>query len=277
MLTYMYRPSIFFSLTFFISWVAWFLAAYVSWQPAMQQFLLPLVLLGISGPAITTFIMLIRANNASLWQDFFQRLRFSSIKKRFIPIVVFLVPCQILLAIAIAWFFGESIHQAVPATDMADQALQGITLLMSLFVIFLVGPFEEIGWRGYGIDSLRSKFSLMKTSLIFGALWGCWHLPLFLIKNGSFQEIWSFGLLHTAVYFTVFFFLTIIINWLYIKNNRSILIAILFHSICDLCIGLFHITPVTWTVLAGILLLTAVIVVRQNKDVFFKKLESSHN
>lgn len=272
--TYTYQSLKFFLVTFAISWISWFFAVWVSYQPSLQHILLPLVLGGIAGPAIATFIMLIKSKNKELWDDLFQRLRFNRIKIKFIPITLLLFPCLVLLAITISLFFGQPADQFSFVSQQADQALEGITIFTTLFVIFLVGPFEEIGWRGYAIDSLHAKFNLLQVSLIFGAIWSLWHLPPFFIHNGAFQQqIWNIGLFHTFLYFLDLFFLTTITNWLYIKNNRSILIAIFFHSAFDITIGIFHITPVTWAILSLILFVTSIIIVAKNKELFFAKSE----
>ncbi len=42
---------------------------------------------------------------------------------------------------------------------------------------------EELGWRPYGVDALRSKNSILRASLIFGSLWAIWHLPVFFIEG----------------------------------------------------------------------------------------------
>ncbi len=270
--TYKYEPLNFFLITFFISWIPWFIAIYASRQPSLQHLLLPLVLFGLSGPAIGTIIMLIKSRNKELWHDFFQRLRLTSIKREFIPIVLFLFPCSILLAITLSLFFGEPISQFSLISQSSDLLLQGKAFLIILLVLFLIGPFEEIGWHGYSIDSLREKFNLIKTSLIFSAIWGLWHVPLFFIKNGGLQkEIWDKGIPQVFIYFTGLFLITIVTNWLYAKNNRSILITIIFHSIYDVCLNFFHITPLTWFILWLILLLTSVVIIQKNKDLFFKK------
>lgn len=266
-----YTPLPFFVLTFTISWISWIFAIYASRQLSMQHLLLPFILIGISGPAVSAFIMLIKSKNKDMRHDFYQRLRPASITKRFIPIVLFLFPCQLLLAIVLSLLFGQPIEQFSIATQSPDQALQGIYFLATLFVMFLVGPFEEIGWRGYGIESLRSKYNLLKTSFMLGAIWGLWHVPLFFVQNGFFQKVWELGLLHTSIYFVNFLLITIITNWLYIKNNRSIFIAIIFHNIYDACLSMIQIPPATWLMLTLIMLLTSVIIILQDKDLFLQK------
>jgi membrane protease YdiL (CAAX protease family) len=268
--TYKYEPLDFFLITFFISWASWFFAIYASWQPSLQYLLFPLILGGMSGPTISAFIMLIRSKNKSLWSDFFQRLSFKMVKIRFIPIALLLIPCLVLLAIANSLFFGFS-SQQFSLTFPLDQALQGMNFLALLIAVFLSCSLEEIGWRGYGIDSLNSRFNLWKTSLVFAAIWSLWHVPAFFIKNGYFEkEVLSLGFMYVATYFLSLFPIALLINWLYIKNNRSILIAILFHAIMNLSYGLFQIQPFTRIIFMLLLFLVAGVVVVMNKELFFK-------
>lgn len=268
--TYNYKAVPFFLLTFLLSWALWGCAIFVSWHSSMQSLLLPLVMGGISGPALATLLLLTLSKNKELWHDFKDRLRPSCIKAKFVPLVLLLFPCQIILAVIVSLFFGQSLDQLSLIAQTSDQVLQGINVLATALVMFLVGSFEELGWRGYGIEGLRKNYSLFKASLLFGAFWGLWHVPLFLIQNGAYQEMWTVGVFHTSLYFIDLFFLTIITNWFYVKNNRSIIIAILFHSIYDLCMSMFHITPVAWIILTFILLSTAVIIVTKEKELFFK-------
>lgn len=265
-----YYPSKFFCNSLIISSAFSFLAAYLSWQESMEYLLFPLVFASMSGPTISTFIMLIQSKNKILWNDFFQRLSFRKIKLNFIPIVLLLMPCLVLLAISISLLFGFSTDQFLVSLP-ADQALQGINFLALLIVVFLSCSLEEIGWRGYGIDSLNSKFNLFKTSLIFALIWSLWHIPAFFIKNGYFQQqVLNLGFMHVAIYFLSLFPVTILINWLYVQNNRSILIAIFFHAIMNLSYGLFQIQPFTKMIIMLLLFLVAGIVVIINKELFFK-------
>ncbi len=269
--TYTYKTVPFFLLTFLLSWTLWFGAIYASWQPSLQHFLLPLIMGGISGPALSTFFMLITSNNKELWYDFKERLRPTNIATKVLSVAVFLFPCLIILAIAVSLLFGQSADQFSMSGQTSDQVLQGVQLLGMLLVILLVGPLEELGWRGYGIDSLREKYSLLTASILLGALWGLWHIPLFFIKNGAYQEILRLGLPHTFLYFFDLLLLTIIINWLYVKSNRSILIAIIFHCVFDICMAIFHIAPATWYILTALLLITAMIIIIKDTKTFLLK------
>ena len=105
---------------------------------------------------------------------------------------------------------------------------------MIILAMVLAPIMEEMGWHGYGVDSLRAGTGMMKTTLLFGILWSAWQAPLFLI-SGTYQN----GLVKMDnPIFLVNFFVSvipaaIIANWLYYKNNRSITAAILLHSMLN--------------------------------------------
>lgn len=266
-----YQPFTFFSLSLSIACVSWFIASYVSYyQPSLHNLLFPLILLGMSSPSISAFIMFAKSKNKDLWHDFWQKLRIDRIKIRFIPVITLTMPCLILLAITISVLFGFSTEQFSLSNLSSDQALKGINLITMVIIVALSCTLEEIGWRGYGIDSLRSKFNLWYTSLIFAAIWSLWHVPAFFIKNGYFQqELWNLGIIYVLIYFISLFPITFLINWLYIQNNRSILVAILFHTVMNLSYGFFQIQPFTRIILMFLLLTTAGIVLIKDKKVFF--------
>jgi len=180
------------------------------------------------------------------------------------------MPCIVLFAITISLLFGSSSNQFVLSIP-SDQALKSITFLAIPIIALLSCSLEEIGWRGYGIDSLNSTLNLWKTSIIFASIWSLWHIPAFFIKNGYFQQaLLNLGFVHVIVYFASLFPITFLINWLYIKNNRSIIIAILFHTIMNVSYGLFQLELFTKIILMVLLYLIASIIVITNKSLFFK-------
>ena len=60
-------------------------------------------------------------------------------------------------------------------------ALAPLSLLgIFVYVLFLGGALgEEPGWRGLRSPRLQSVHGPLLGTLILGALWGLWHLPLF--------------------------------------------------------------------------------------------------
>ncbi|MFW6056790.1 MAG: CPBP family intramembrane glutamic endopeptidase [Chloroflexota bacterium] len=44
--------------------------------------------------------------------------------------------------------------------------------LAFMLLLLFYGPVpEELGWRGYGLDSLRTRFNLLTSSLILATFW----------------------------------------------------------------------------------------------------------
>ena len=55
-------------------------------------------------------------------------------------------------------------------------------------MIYIPGPVEEIGWRGFALPLLQSRYNALRASLILGLIWAMWHLPAF------FNDSWrNFG------------------------------------------------------------------------------------
>jgi membrane protease YdiL (CAAX protease family) len=62
----------------------------------------------------------------------------------------------------------------VPGIFIADN--KGSLLLVSLAVGLAAGTFEELGWTGFAVPTLRRRHSVLATGLIVGIWWSAWHL-----------------------------------------------------------------------------------------------------
>src|SRR6058998_1572306 len=83
---------------------------------------------------------------------------------------------------------------------------------------------EEIGWRGYALPCLATRFGLARASVLLGLLWACWHLPQFFIPEADTfgQSFFVYVLQVTA--------LSVAMAWLYARTNGSLLLIMLLHS-----------------------------------------------
>jgi len=259
-----HRPVLFFVLSFAIAAIFWFAAAFVSYGTDNLHLLLPLILAGLSAPTLAALIMFGSAKDRAVWRDFAARLNPFRIKLRYLPLVLGFVPCVLLLAVLLSLFFGASWEQ-FSVLQLADKALEGQSALGLVLVTALLCTLEELGWRGYGIDSLRGRFSFAKTSAIFGILWFLWHIPAFFIRNGYFHdEIWNRELLYVATYALTLFSVTFFINWMHVRNERSIIAPILIHASMNISVAFFPIEPPTRIIFMILMAATALILIRRN-------------
>ena len=99
-----------------------------------------------------------------------------------------------------------------------------------LWAGFYAGPLgEELGWRGFLLPELQKKHSNLKSAIIIGVIWFIWHIPLWWAPFGTLVSGESISFLTVTAYFLMLICLSIIITWLVINSNGSILVAILFH------------------------------------------------
>ncbi|MBE3138685.1 MAG: CPBP family intramembrane metalloprotease [Actinobacteria bacterium] len=142
---------------------------------------------------------------------------------------------------------------------------------MTLVVLFLAPTFEELGWRGYGVDSLKRGKSLMKTTLIFALLWNLWHVPLFFIKDYYQYELIHMNFIYALNFVVSLIPASILMNWIFYKNGRSIIAIIIFHSMLNLFSVLLQTEQFTKCIITIILLVISAIVVWRNKSFFYEK------
>ncbi|MDD4655961.1 MAG: CPBP family glutamic-type intramembrane protease [Bacteroidales bacterium] len=87
---------------------------------------------------------------------------------------------------------------------------------------------EELAWHSYGTDSLVSRFNLFNASLIFAVYWAFWHFPLSFIKDYYHSNLVESGTLYSINFVVSLIPFVLIMNWLYYKTNRNILLPIVF-------------------------------------------------
>ena len=264
-----YKPAGFFLIAFLISWAAWFSSAYFSTQAGMEGWQVLFMNLGIFGPFIATLIMFYRSKNPELWGDYWNRLRdFKRIDPATVPIMLFLMPAVILVSILLSLLFGKSAAQFAVSTQFGFSA----GFMPVLLILILAPAMEEMGWRGYGMDSLRSRSNLFIASLWFALLWALWHLPLFFIRHYYHNQLLS-NWVYTANFFVSVFPMAFIINWLYYRNNRSVIACFLFHLSADITMGMFHAEQFTKCIATVVMILIAVLIVIADRKLFFEEKE----
>lgn len=126
---------------------------------------------------------------------------------------------------------------------------------------------EEFGWRGYALDRLQSRWgSALVGSVILGVVWGLWHLPLFVFPTA--QEVYSRT--NILIYILNTIAITIYMTWIYNNTNRSLLSALVLHTVINVSGSVFPFSNTEYGVYYNVILqmivaATIVIVFGQEK------------
>src|SRR3712207_5195967 len=124
---------------------------------------------------------------------------------------------------------AAGLHALLGARTSFD--LGGLSILN--FVVFGLIVGEELGWRGYALPRLLAGRSALAASLVLGALWGAWHLPTFFVPGAP-----QYGLPFSAFVLLTMAY-SVLIGWVYIHTEGSVLIATLLHGAINLSQGFF--------------------------------------
>ena len=259
---YRYRPVLFFICAYFFTWIFWIPAIFVP-----ETIGSVLMLIGLIAPAVVSTIFVLVSGSDELKKDLKDKIiSFYKVKwiNVFWAVVVFAL--IVVFSILLSLLFGQSLKQ-FSFTD--DFSFTGVGIGTAFVTITLASTIEEVGWKGYCEDSIGQYMNWFWESLLFGALWSLWHLPLIFIQ-GTYQA----GLMVNPLYVINFFIsgipLGYIITWVYLVSDRSILACMIFHLFVNFMQEKIAMTPETKCLETIVVIIATVIIVMCNKKMFFE-------
>ena len=262
------RPWVFFGLATLISWALWFGAAYVSHQTgaARVQLASSLGLMGLVAPVLIALGLMLP--DPTLRSDLLKRIfNPAPVKRVYWILAIGLMPSSIVLAQLISLTLGYRIDQFV----ITGHATFSSGVFPVWFLLILAPILEELAWHSYGNDSLRRRFDLFTTCLIFGTFWAIWHAPLALIKDYYQSHLITDGRLNALNFPVSILPFVVIMNWLYYKTGRNIWIAAVFHITAGFFNELFSTHPDSKVIQTGLLLIFATVIVVRERSFFFDR------
>ncbi len=262
------RPVLFYVLATAIPWAFWFAAAYLSHLPEQTPAVqVSTAVLGLAGLVAPVFVVVgLVWNRPELRADILQRLVWPrGVRWGFVAGALMLLLASLLAAQALSLLFGYS----------PDQFLLrgGFTFSAGLLPVWvtLLGAalFEEVAWHSYGTDALVTRMRVFTASMLFTVIWALWHLPLAFIDGYYHSEVVETGWLHTLNFPLSMIAFVLIMNWLYFRTGRSILITVIFHATANVVNEIFMTHEDTKIIQTALLLIVAAIVVVRDRDLFF--------
>lgn len=263
------RPFSFYALSTLIPWILWFIAAYISQiEPASPNHLMIVTMLGMLGlisPIVIAFTLMFP--DPLLRKDLKERLfYFRDVTPFYAAMTCLLMLTSILLAQAISLFFGYSTDQFSFSGNFSFKG----GLFSAWFMLLIAPILEELAWHSYGTDSLRRRFRLFTTSMIFAVIWAIWHFPLSFIIDTYQNNVAESGVLYSINFVVSLIPYVILMNWLYFKTGRNIWVAVLFHITAGFFNELFATHPMSKVIQTILLLILSTVILIKERQLFFQ-------
>lgn len=172
----------------------------------------PLFVVAVYAPAIAGVLLVLRHHGWKGLGAFLGRLTRWRMPLAWWTFVVVGIPAIVYLGAVLSGTIGDPFpfspwYGVVPAIAMA----------------LLLGPIEELGWRGVALPLLQRRFTPLASGVALGAVWAFWHTPSFLM-SGTPQSAWSFG-----PYVVGIVALSVIMTAVFNASGGSLLVAALVH------------------------------------------------
>jgi hypothetical protein len=261
----------FYGLSLVIPWLLWTIAAIISHLSYSSDILTMLQgvlgIMGLIAPMLVAAYLFF--SNQELFDDLKQRIfKVKNANPVYTLLAITLIFSSIVLAQLISVLFGYNISQF----HISGQPSFTSAVFSPWFILVFAPVVEELAWHSYGTDTLRSRFNLFNTCMIFAVYWVIWHLPLSFIKGYYHSNIVAEGWIYSLNFVFSLFVFVVLMNWLYYKTNRNILITIFFHLSANISNEIFATHPMSKVIQTGILLIVSFLVLYKDRKMFFEKI-----
>ena len=201
----------FFGLTMAISWGLWWPIAggYVASDVAER--------VAVFGPTIAALVLTGYLHEREGVVRLGRRLRHWRVAPRWYLLSLGFSPALLLVAVAVHRATGGSL----PTLSFPDPRILAIGFV---YVLLTSVAGEELGWRGFALPRLQRSYSALTASLLIGAVWFLWHLPLFYMHDDFHRfiplELFALQIVGFSVLYT----------WLFNNTDGSLVLPHLFHT-----------------------------------------------
>jgi hypothetical protein len=202
----------YFALVFALSFPFWWIGAVTGLQLVPG---LPVGAFMVLAPLVAALILVYRENRSVGIAELLKR----AFDYRRIRAKVWYVAAALLMPglLLLAWELMRLSSGSVPPSGVPAPAA-----LLMLLAFFVAGLSEELGWSGYAIDPLQTRWGALRASILVGVVWAVWHLvPLTQAHRAPPWIAWW-------CLFTVA--IRILYVWLYNNTGKSVFAVALCHG-----------------------------------------------
>jgi uncharacterized protein len=215
----------YFALTFVISWGGIIAVVGPSNILASKQlfesyvWVPPLVL----GPCVAGILTTWLVAGRSGLRDYRARLLRWRVDARWYAVALLVAPLYyVVTSLLLSLWSPAYLPNLVVSDDRATLFVQGLIIALS------AGIFEELGWTGFAVPTLRRRYTATTTGLIVGVLWGVWHVLPETLGATAFDLVPYLALQLLAVIVGLTGF-RVLMAWVF-ERTRSTLIGIVMHA-----------------------------------------------
>jgi membrane protease YdiL (CAAX protease family) len=178
---------------------------------------------------MAAYIMIRIIEGKEGWLNLRKRIRQVRVSWGWYVFILLGIPAVMLLGILV-----------LPGALASFQGLPQFFLVRYPFLFILIffggGPLgEEIGWRGFALPRMQSRYGSLRATLLLGVLWTFWHFPEFFSsaqKGGPGTGLFAFTH-QLPIFFLQVMAVAIIFTWVFNHTGGSVFIAILLHASYD--------------------------------------------
>lgn len=179
----------------------------------------PIVVFSPYGPTFAAFILTYLKDGADTAKKLWRKSWDREIPVKWLLVTILWYPGVNLLFRVIS-----SLAYGLPQPRLPWLDAPLMVLMPFIASIINGGLSEEIGWRGYALPRLQSRFNAAQSSIILGFMEGLWHVPL-VFWLGDSRYGMSIPLLIIWQMIATFYR-----TWIYNNTGGSIFASILFHA-----------------------------------------------
>ncbi len=221
----------FFVLAFAFTWFFWWLAVFEA-RGLISPLPVPAQALGAFGPLVAAVVLTAREGGRAELRLLLRRITRWRVAPGWYGVVLLGPVALYLASMALEVVLGGR----PPSLGALVGALPTVLIYAAYMVIF-VALGEEVGWRGYALPALQTRYGALISSVILGTMWALWHLPLFFNPDLFYSDLPFIVQLAIQVAWAILF------TWVFNSTGGSVFMAILLHAVLNASGQLWKVMP----------------------------------
>jgi membrane protease YdiL (CAAX protease family) len=229
----------FYILAFAISWGGMLLviggpANFAGTSAQVENLFLSVMLMWLAGPSVASIAVTGLVDGKAGYRELLARLLRWRVGARWYALALLAAPIMyVALAFALSLTSAEFLPGILITSDRSAMLLMGFA-----YGLLGGGFLEELGWTGFVVPRLRQRYSVLRTAIFVGLLWGAYHFSV-IYWSGSHSGALGVAIL-LAQLFAWLPAYRVLMVWVY-DRTHSLLVAMLMHA--SLTAGMLILQP----------------------------------